>query len=277
MKYRQIIIRIDQNIDAPWENWWYVNSYFHLITWKIKILHCCCSYGGPNPPLYKTFAPRFYKTFAPRFYNFLHDFTISSTILQFPPRFYNFLHDFTIFSTILQFPPRYYNFLHDFTISSTILQFSPRYYNFLHDITISSTILQFPPRFYNFLHDFTISSTILQNICSTILQNICSTILQFAPRFYNFLHDFTIFSTILQFSPRFYKFLQFGLKMEFPLLAVLFIVQYLYHISDFCENQVVYSIILSIQYHLNITTSFQLVTEHRDAQNIATLIGNSMF
>ena len=33
-------------------------------------------YGGPNPPLYKTFAPRFYKTFAPRFYNLLHDFTI---------------------------------------------------------------------------------------------------------------------------------------------------------------------------------------------------------
>ena len=131
-------------------------------------------YGGPNPPPYKTFVPRFYKTFAPRFYNFLHDFTISSTILQFPPRFYNFLHDITISSTILQFPPRFYNFLHDFTISSTILQFSPRFYNFLHDITISSTILQFPPRFYNLLHDFT----------------ICSTILQFAPRFYNLLHDF---------------------------------------------------------------------------------------
>ena len=41
----QIIIRIDQNIYAPWENRWYmyVNSYFHLITCKIKILHCCCS------------------------------------------------------------------------------------------------------------------------------------------------------------------------------------------------------------------------------------------
>ena len=99
-------------------------------------------YGGPNPPLYKTFAPRFYKTSAPRFYK------------TFAPRFYNFLHDFTISSTILQFPPRFYNFLHDFTISSTILQFPPRFYNFLHDFTISSTILQFPPRYYNFLHDF---------------------------------------------------------------------------------------------------------------------------
>ena len=108
------------------------------------------NYGGPNPPLYKTFAPRFYKTFAPRFYNFLHDFTK------------HFLHDFTISSTILQ-----NIFLHDFTISSTILQ------NIcFHDFTISSTILQFPPRFYNFLHDF------LHDF------PISSTILQFPPRFY---------------------------------------------------------------------------------------------
>ena len=162
-------------------------------------------YGGPNPPLYKTFAPRFYKTFAPRFYNFLHDFTIFSTILQFPPRFYNFLHDFTISSTILQFPPRFYNFLHDFTkhllhdftisstilqnISSTILQFPPRFYK------------TFPPRFYNFLHDFT--KHLLHDF------TISSTILQFPPRFYNFLHDFTIFSTILQFPPRFCNFLHY--------------------------------------------------------------------
>ena len=40
-------------------------------------------YGGPNPPLYKTFAPRFY--------NLLHDFTICSTILQFAPQVYNFV------------------------------------------------------------------------------------------------------------------------------------------------------------------------------------------
>ena len=63
---------------------------------------------------------------------------------------YNLLHDFTK------------HLLHDFTISSTILQFPPRFYNFLHDFTISSTILQFPPRFYNFLHEFAISSTMLQ-------------------------------------------------------------------------------------------------------------------
>ena len=44
-------------------------------------------------------------------HNFLHDFTISSTILQFPPPFYNFLHSFTISSTILQFPPLCYNLL----------------------------------------------------------------------------------------------------------------------------------------------------------------------
>ena len=100
------------------------------------------NYGGPNPPLYKTFAPRFYKTFAPRFYNLLHDITICSTILQYAPRFYNLLHDFTICSTILQFAPRFYNFLHDFTISSTILQFPPRFYNFLHYFAISSTMLQ---------------------------------------------------------------------------------------------------------------------------------------
>ena len=68
-------------------------------------------YGGPNPPLYKTFAPRFYKAFAPRFYNLLHDITICSTILQ------------NICSTILQFSPRFCNLLHDFTICSTILQF----------------------------------------------------------------------------------------------------------------------------------------------------------
>ena len=80
------------------------------------------TYGGPNPPLYKTFAPRFN--------NLLHDFTICSTILQ-----------FAIFSTILQFAPRFYNLLHDFTICSTILQFAPRFYNFLHDFTICSTIL----------------------------------------------------------------------------------------------------------------------------------------
>ena len=59
--------------------------------------YICVKYSGPNPPLYKTFAPRFYKTFAPRFYNF--------TIIQFVPRFYNLLHDFTICSTILQFAP----------------------------------------------------------------------------------------------------------------------------------------------------------------------------
>ena len=90
----------------------------------------CNMYGGPNPPLYKTFAPRFYKTFAPRFYNFLHDITISSTILQFPPRFYNFLHDFTIFSTILQFPPRFYK-----TFAPRFYKtFSPRYYKIVEQI-----------------------------------------------------------------------------------------------------------------------------------------------
>ena len=41
-------------------------------------------------------------------------------------------------------------FLNDFTICSTILQFAPRLYNLLHDFTICSTILQFAPRFYNY-------------------------------------------------------------------------------------------------------------------------------
>ena len=130
-------------------------NFLHDFTISSTILQNICSTILQFPPrFYKTFAPRFYKTFPPRFYNFLHDFTkhllhdftisstilqnICSTILQFPPRFYNFLHDFTK------------HLLHDFTISSTILQ------------NICSTILQFPPRFYNFLHDFTISSTILQ-------------------------------------------------------------------------------------------------------------------
>ena len=120
-----------------------------MIWYGQKIKLTCDIYGGPNPPLYKTFAPRFY--------NLLHDFTICSTILQFEI----LLYDFTICSTILQFSPRFYNFLHDFIIFSTILQFAPRFYNFLHDFTIFSTILQFAPRFYNFLHDFTIFSTIL--------------------------------------------------------------------------------------------------------------------
>ena len=113
------------------------------ITFSI-VWHESVHYGGPNPPLYKTFAPRFYKTFAPRFYNFLHDITISSTILQFPPRFYNFLHDFTISSTILQFPPQFYK-----TFAPRFYKtFAPRFYNFLHDFTIFSTILQFSPRYY---------------------------------------------------------------------------------------------------------------------------------
>ena len=165
-----------------------LSQMWYAIAYVVEILHTWCIITvAQTRHFIKHLLHDFTKTFAPRFYNFLHDFTISSTILQFPPRLYNFLHDFTIFSTILQFSPRYYNFLHDITISSTILQFPPRFYNFLHDFTISSTIV---PK--HLLHDFT---------------NICSTILQFPPRFYNFLHDFTIFSTILQFSPRFYNFL----------------------------------------------------------------------
>ena len=106
-------------------------------------------YGGPNPPLYKSFAPLFYKTFAPLFYNLLHSFTICSTLLQFAPLFYNLLHSFAICSTLLQLAPLFYNLLHAFTSCSTLLQFAPLFYNFLHSFTISSTILQFTPLCYN--------------------------------------------------------------------------------------------------------------------------------
>ena len=117
----------------------------------------CQSSGGPNPPLFKTFAPRFHK-------HFLHDFTIFSTILQFAPRFYNLLHDFTICSTILQFAPRFYNLLHSLAICSTILQFAPRFYNLVHSFKICSILLQFALLFCNFLLSYNLLCQIVEEI-----------------------------------------------------------------------------------------------------------------